>query len=110
MRKKETKGPIKIAAIEPLSGPYAAVGKDIIDGIKYSADVINENGGINGRMIEIVPMDNAMKAEKTTELLRKAIDENIRFVTQGGGSSHALNIIKQLEKYNSRNPGKEVLF
>ena len=45
-------------------------------------------------MIEIVPMDNAMKAEKTTELLRKAIDENIRFVTQGGGSSHALNIIK----------------
>ena len=108
--KKETKAPIKIAAIEPLSGPYAAVGKDIIDGIKYSADVINENGGINGRMLEIVPMDNAMKAEKTTELLRKAIDENIRFVTQGGGSSHALNIIKQLEKYNSRNPGKEILF
>ena len=37
-------------------------------------------------------------------------DDGIRFVTQGGGSSHALNIIKQLEKYNSRNPGKEVLF
>ena len=74
--KKETKGPIKIAAIEPLSGPYAAVGKDIIDFAQYSADIINENGGINGRMIEIVPMDNAMKAKKTTELLRKAIDEN----------------------------------
>ena len=61
-------------------------------------------------MIEIVPMDNAMKAEKTTELLRKAIDDGIRFITQGGGSSHALNIIKQLEKYNERNPGKEILF
>ena len=108
--KKETSSPIKIAAIEPLSGPYAAVGKDIIDIVSYSASVINKNGGINGRMIEIVPMDNAMKAEKTTELLRKAIDDGIRFVTQGGGSSHALNIIKQLEKYNSRNPGKEVLY
>ena len=108
--KKETSGPIKIAAIEPLSGPYAAVGKDLIDGIVFSASEINKNGGINGRMIEIVPMDNAMKAEKTTELLRKAIDDDIRFITQGGGSSHALNIIKQLEKYNSRNPGKEVLF
>ena len=107
---KETLGPIKIAAIEPLSGPYAAVGKDLIDHIKFSASEINKNGGINGRMIEIVPMDNAMKAEKTTELLRKAIDDGIRFITQGGGSSHALNIIKQLEKYNSRNPGKEVLF
>ena len=108
--KKETKIPIKIAAIEPLSGPYAALGKDIIDGIVYSADVINKNGGINGRMIEIIPMDNAMKAEKTTELLRKAIDEGIRFITQGGGSNHALNIIKQLEKYNARNPGREILF
>ena len=29
--KKDTSGPIKIAAIEPLSGPYAAVGKDTID-------------------------------------------------------------------------------
>ena len=108
--KKETSNPIKIAAIEPLSGPYAAVGKDIIDIVTYSASVVNKNGGINGRMIEIVPMDNAMKAEKTTELLRKAIDDGIRFITQGGGSSHALNIIKQLEKYNARNPGKEVLF
>ncbi len=109
--KKESKGPIKIAAIEPLSGPYAAVGKDAIDYITYYANIINDDGGLlNGRKIEIVPMDNAMKAEKTTELLRKAIDDGVRFITQGGGSNHALNIIKQLEKYNSRNPGKEILY
>ncbi len=109
--KKETKGPIKIASIEPLSGPYASVGKDIVDSLQYWADVTNKSGGVlDGRMIEIIPMDNAMKAEKTTELLRKAIDDGIRFITQGGGSSHALNIIKQLEKYNARNPGKEILF
>ena len=39
----------------------------------------------------------------------KAIDDGVRFITQGGGSSHALNIIKQLDKYNARNPGKDVL-
>ena len=59
-------------------------------------------------MIEIVPMDNAMKAEKTTELLRKALDDGIRFVVRRRVKSCS-NIIKQLEKYNSRNPGKEVL-
>ena len=110
--KKEVKNEtLKIAAIEPLSGPYAAVGQDLIEQLTFYADLVNSNGGLkDGRKIEIVALDNAMKAEKTTELLRKSIDEGIRFITQGAGSNHALNIIKQLEKYNSRNPGKEVLF
>ncbi len=110
--KKEVKNEtLKIAAIEPLSGPYAAVGQDLVEQLTFYADLVNSNGGLkDGRKIEIVALDNAMKAEKTTELLRKSIDEGIRFVTQGAGSNHALNIIKQLEKYNSRNPGKEVLF
>ena len=110
--KKEVKNEtLKIAAIEPLSGPYAAVGQDLVDQLTFYADLVNSNGGLkDGKKIEIIALDNAMKAEKTTELLRKSIDEGIRFVTQGAGSNHALNIIKQLEKYNSRNPGKEVLF
>ena len=110
--KKEVKNEtLKIAAIEPLSGPYAAVGQDLVEQLKFYANLVNSNGGLkDGRNIEIIALDNAMKAEKTTELLRKSIDEGIRFITQGAGSNHALNIIKQLEKYNSRNPGKEVLF
>ena len=110
--KKEVKNEtLKIAAIEPLSGPYAAVGQDLVEQLTFYADLVNSTGGLkDGRKIEIVALDNAMKAEKTTELLRKSIDEGIRFITQGAGSNHALNIIKQLEKYNSRNPGKEVLF
>ncbi len=109
--KEEAKGPIKIAAIEPLSGPYGAIGQDLIEQLKFQASIINNQGGVlDGRKIEIVPLDNGMKAEKTTEQLRKAIDSGIRYITQGVGSSHALNIIKQLEKHNNRNPGKEVLY
>ena len=51
-----------------------------------------------------------MIAEKTIQQLRKVIDEDIRYVTQGVGSNHALNIIQTLKKYNKRNPGKEVMF
>ncbi len=108
---KEAKTNIRIAAIEPLSGPYGAVGQDLIEGLQFQASIINNNGGVlGGRNIEIIPFDNAMKSEKTTEQLRKAIDQGIQYVTQGVGSSHALNIIKQLQKHNNRNPGKEVLF
>ena len=46
-----------------------------------------------------------MIAEKTIQQLRKVIDEDIRYVTQGVGSNHALNIIQTLKKYNKRNLG-----
>ncbi len=109
--KKDASGPIKIALIEPMSGPYAAVGQDMLASLNFYIDEINKSGGVlNGRKFEVVPFDNAMKAEKTTELLRKAIDDGIKFVTQGAGTNHALNIIKQVDKWNSRNPGKEVLY
>ena len=109
--KKDASGPIKIALIEPMSGPYAAVGQDMLASLNFYIDEINKSGGVlNGRKLEVVPFDNAMKAEKTTELLRKAIDDGIKFVTQGAGTNHALNIIKQVDKWNSRNPGKEVVY
>ena len=109
--KKDAKGPIKIALIEPMSGPYAAVGQDMLASLNFYVEQINKKGGVlNGRKLEVVPFDNAMKAEKTTELLRKAIDDGIKFITQGAGTNHALNIIKQVDKWNSRNPGKEVIY
>jgi branched-chain amino acid transport system substrate-binding protein len=51
-----------------------------------------------------------MKAEKTTQQVKKAVDLGISFITQGIGSSHALNIIKNLNKHNKRNPDQAVVF
>ncbi len=102
---------VKIGLIEPFSGPIAAVGRDTLEGFEYYADYVNARGGVlGGRQIEIVPLDNAMNAEKTTQQLRKAIDDGIRFVSQGVGSNHALNIIKFLGKHNRRNPDESILF
>ncbi|SVE58451.1 uncharacterized protein METZ01_LOCUS511305, partial [marine metagenome] len=102
---------IKIALIEPMSGPLAAIGLDLIEGMEFFAERINNAGGVlGGRHIEIVPFDNQMVAEKTIQQLRKVIDQDIRYVSQGVGSNHALNIIKTLKKHNKRNPGKEIMF
>ena len=102
---------IKIAMIEPMSGPLAAIGLDLIEQMEFFAEKVNKEGGVlGGRHIEIVPFDNQMIAEKTIQQLRKVIDRDIRYVTQGVGSNHALNILKTLKKHNKRNPGKEVMF
>ncbi len=98
---------VKIAVIEPMSGPIAAVGQEAFDALQYSADQINKRGGVQ---IQLVPMDNAMKAEQTIQQVKKAIDQGIRFIAQGVGSNHALNIIKQVNRHNKRNPGKRVLY
>jgi len=102
---------IKIGLIEPLSGPVAAVGTDALQNFEFSAERINAAGGVlGGQMLEIVPLDNAMSAEKTTQQLKKAVDMGLKYIVQGIGSNHALNIIKFVNKHNKRNPGSEILF
>ena len=103
--------PIRIGLIDPFSGPIAAIGLELIDNYQLAADVVNRRGGVlGGRMIEFVPLDNAMKAEKTTQQVKKAIDMGLRFIAQGVGSNHALNIIKTLNKHNKRNPDQSIVY
>ncbi len=103
--------PVRVGLIEPFSGPVAQIGIEVYESAQFMADRINAAGGVlAGRPLVIVRFDNAMNAEKTTQQVKKAIDEGIRFISQGVGSNHALNIIKQLDKHNKRNPEKSVLY
>ena len=82
--------PIRIGLIEPFSGPVAAIGRDTLETAQYFVEKINNSGGVlGGRMIEVVPLDNAMNAEKTTQMLKKAVDDGIRFIKSGHNSSFA---------------------
>ena len=102
---------IKLGLIEPLSGPIAAVGNDALQAFETAAEQVNAAGGVlGGRNIEIVGLDNAMSAEKTTQQLKKAVDLGLKYVIQGIGSNHALNIIQFVNKHNKRNPDKAIMF
>ena len=39
---------VRIALIDPLTGPMAAAGQSALDHLKFHAEKINANGGING--------------------------------------------------------------
>ncbi len=49
---------IKIAYIEPLSGGGASVGDGGLKHFQFIAEHINANGGINGKKLEILALDN----------------------------------------------------
>ncbi len=104
--------PIKIAFIDPLSGPFAAVGASGLAQYEFAADhLVNQKGGVlGGDMFEIVSFDNKMSGKESLIQLQVAIDQGIRFIAQGNSSGIAAAITDAVKKHNKRNPDDLVLF
>ncbi|MGC1404504.1 MAG: branched-chain amino acid ABC transporter substrate-binding protein [Thermodesulfobacteriota bacterium] len=102
---------VKIAYIDPLSGAFANVGDTGLKHFKYMAELINAKGGVlGGKKLEIVGFDNKTSANDSVIQLQNAIDQGIRFITQGNGSNVAGALIDAVNKHNERYPDKEVLY
>lgn len=103
---------IKIAFIDPLSGPFAATGKQGLAQYRFAAEtLVNEKGGVlGGSKFEIVPFDNKISAKESLIQLKVAIDQGIRFIVQGNSSGVANAITDAVKKHNRRNPDQRVLF
>ena len=66
---------IKIGHINPYSGPasaYGAIGKSI--GAYF--DKVNAEGGINGRMVKFISLDDGYNPAKTVEQARKLVEQD----------------------------------
>ena len=71
----DDKGPIKIGNIQDLSGGASLAGQPNAWGVEYAAKWINENGGVNGRMIEVYTRDCQNDAEVGVTCYRELVDE-----------------------------------
>jgi branched-chain amino acid transport system substrate-binding protein len=100
---------VKIAWIDALTGMTAATGQNQLRGFQYLAERFNQSNPA-GVKFEIVSFDNKLSPQETVNAVQAAIDQGIRYVAQGTGSGPAAAIIDFLNKYNERNPGKEVVF
>jgi branched-chain amino acid transport system substrate-binding protein len=101
---------IKIAYIDPLSGPGATVGEVGLKTYQFLAEELNAKGGAAGKKFEILPFDNKTNPQESLVQVQKAVDAGARIITQGNGSSVAAALTDWVAKYNERNPGKEVLY
>ncbi len=104
--------PIKIAFIDPLSGPFASTGSSGLQQFRYAAEaLINKQGGVlGGRQFEIVPYDNKISPKESLIQLKRAIGEGVRFIAQGNSSGVANALTDAIKKHNKRNPDNRVLF
>ncbi len=101
---------VKLGYIDPLSGGGASVGEIGLKHYQWLADDINAHGGLLGKKIEILPLDDKTNPQEAVVQAQKAIDAGARYITQGNGSSVAAALSDFVSKHNDRNPGKEVLY
>jgi branched-chain amino acid transport system substrate-binding protein len=66
---------LKIGSMSPLTGPYAADGNDIKNGVLCAIDVINDQGGVPGYdKIELLPQDTACDPKQAVAAANKLIN------------------------------------
>jgi branched-chain amino acid transport system substrate-binding protein len=102
---------IKIAYIDPLSGPFANVGETGLWHFQAMAEKINAAGGVlGGQKLQIVPFDNKGSPQESLIVFQAATDQGIRIITQGNGSGVAGALVDAVNKHNARNPDRSVLY
>jgi branched-chain amino acid transport system substrate-binding protein len=83
--------PIKVGAIHDLTGPTSDVGTPYAEGLKAYVAWRNENGGINGRPIELISADYGYKVDVAEQLYSQYVQEGVvAFEGWGTGDTEAL--------------------
>lgn len=67
---------IRIGMNMELSGPYVDYGTQEKNGVELAVKVINDNGGINGKKVELITYDNKSDAASAIELQTKLVTED----------------------------------
>ena len=94
--------PIKLGVVEPLSGTFKDIGDRYLEGVEYAAKVINEQGGLLGRKVKVIPIDSELKPDVATRKATKLIlKENVKYFCGGTGSSVGGGMSVLAEKNNA---------
>jgi len=108
------KPPIQLALIEGLSGPFGNTGEAVYRSLQWAVERVNQRGGVRlpqgARKLAIARYDSKGQTEEALSVLRSAIDDGAGFVLQGNSSAVALALSDAINKHNTREPDKRVLF
>ena len=87
---EDENGAIKIGVIAALTGIAAPYGTQSLNSFKLAVEDINEAGGIDGRDLEVVALDNRSKPDEVPALMKRLASDGIDLIV--GASSTPLTI------------------
>ena len=83
--------PIKLGAIHDLTGATSDVGTPYADGIRDYVQFVNDNGGVEGRPLELMSADYAYDVAQAEQLYSQYVGEGVvAFQGWGTGDTEAL--------------------
>jgi branched-chain amino acid transport system substrate-binding protein len=78
--------PIRIGAVYPLTGSEAAGGLDEFHGVQLAVDLANQDGGVRGHRVELVPVDTP-GSDAGPEAVDQLSQKGIRLLLGSYGST-----------------------
>src|SRR6202051_5162963 len=89
---------IKIGTTTPYSGPASAYSAGAVSATAYFT-MINEQGGVNGRKINFISLDDAYSPPKTVEQIRRRIEsDEVLFLVNPVGTATNMAVVKYINQ------------
>lgn len=118
----QDKPSIRIGTLAPLSGAGAFDGQLAVEGMEAMVAIVNDNGGVLGRKLELVKYDDKGNPEEGVSAAKRAIEQDDVDVIVGGWFSSValpmkevtrdriINIMTSTQHPNTTKEGHKYLF
>jgi branched-chain amino acid transport system substrate-binding protein len=85
-----TEDTIRLGTTLPITGPAAVAGEGLVAGISIAVEEVNAAGGIDGRTVELVALDDAFDPPRLVANARRLITEEQVYAMASPAGSQAL--------------------
>jgi branched-chain amino acid transport system substrate-binding protein len=93
------KGPVQIAAIFAMSGTAAVTNHPSIQAVRWAVHEINASGGINGRPVDLLEIDNTSTPIGSKIAAEKAVAAGVAAIIGPAYSSHCIAAARVAQRY-----------
>ena len=100
---------VRIAFIDPLSGPMSDIGRNSLRSWQFMAERHSGSANPAGVRFVVAPFDNKGSPHESLNALKAAIDQGFRYVVQGNGSGATHVLADAIARHNARRPDAPVL-
>lgn len=92
---------VRIGVPTALTGAYGDLGAQVRRAVELAVEEANEEGGVDGKMVEVQFLDTQAKAEMARQQSEKLIDDGYNLLLGAIASGEALAIGPMLERWDA---------